>query len=873
MKLINNQSTHPIAWLLLLGFAILLSACGGGSNTTPIPTSTQIAELDGIQILVEETHLIAGLQTQAFAVALYSDNSSVDLSNEAQWFSFDSDVASIDDNGVITASQPGSTVISAVVQDKTASISLNVETGQLLNIDVSPSEVELAMGVKQQFSAEGQFTNGGSILNFDITDLVTWASDNTDIASISNDDSGLVTAQTDGSTEISATLNGIRGSAQLTVNSVSLNRIEISAAQTTLPAGSQLALNATGVFSDNSQFDLTEQVNWQSSNTAIARPDASGKLTTISAGTVIISASYQGQSSTLEIHVSKAEITSIEISPVQLSLISGEVSQLYATAIYSDGSSLDVTQQTTWNSSATTVATIGNTFANRGEVTAANTGETEITAHFNNQSHQSALTVSNASLLGLEITPSSPSIAVGTHQRFGLTGHYNDGSTRDLTQQASWSSNNINIVDNSDESSLFKALSIGNTFIIATINGVSAFTELNVSNATLTSITLSPTNVSIPNGFETQITATGHFSDASSQDISQTVVWQSSDETIASINNATDSKGILNANAIGNTSISATFSGITQSASVTVTDAELQSISIQTQNNEMNVGTHQILTAIGHFSDSKTLDISNQVTWSSSDNNIVAVSNAQWDKGKVTALDSGNIGISAFFRNITNSSNLAINSDLNAPVSMSITSSNNVILNNGIDTSTITITLKPADNNGSIADNMPINIKVIEGGNSTLQTIYTSNGSANFTLTSNYLGFISIEASVANSTLSTAGYIYSTTNFSNVIAADGFSFAIYEGSTIKTDSWFSLTVLNFSNRSFSPVQYIFSNGNISIVVDGKNISNGQFNGSERFGALTIVTHDQADNGITGELTLKDPTTNQTFIISATFTSP
>lgn len=871
MKSMNTHFLRSIAWLLTLGLAILLLACSSSSSTTPTPTQT--AELDSIQLLVEETHLIAGLKTQAFAVALYTDNSSVDLSDEAQWFSFDSNVASIDDDGVITASQPGSTVISAVVQDKTASISLDVETGQLLTIDVRPADSELAVGVKQQFNAEGQFTNGESILNFDITDLVTWTSGDTNIASLSSENHGLATALASGSTEINAALNGINGNAQVNVTSVNLSRIEISAAQTTLPAGSQLALNATGVFSDNSQFDLTEQVNWQSSNTAIAQPDASGTLTAISAGTVVISASYQGQSSTLEISVSEAELTSIEISPARLSLIPGEANQLYATAIYSDGSSLDVTQQTTWNSGAATIATIGNTSANRGEVSAVSAGEAEITAYFNNQSHQTTLTVSDASLLGLEIMPSSPNMALGTLQRFGLTGHYDDGSTRDLTQQASWSSNDTTIADKLDESSLFEAFSVGTTLIIATMNGVSAFTELNVSNATLTSITLSPANISLANGFGTQITATGHFSDTSSQDISQTVVWQSSDETIASIDNATDSKGIINANSIGNTSISATFSGISQSTDVTVTDAELQSISIQTQINEMNVGTHQTLTATGHFSDSGTLDISSRVTWSSSDNNIVAVSNAERDKGKVTALDSGNIDVAASFGTVTGTSSLAITNDPNAPVSLSITSSNNVILNNGVDATTITITLKPADSNGNIADNTPINIEVTEGGNNTLQTIHTSHGSASFTLTSSHLGFISIEASVANTDLTTTGYIYSTTDFSNVIAADGFNFTIYDGPTIKADSWFSLTVLNASNRSFSPVQYVFSNGNISIVVDGAEISNGQFNGSERFGALTIVAHDQIDNGITGELTLREPETNQTFTINATFTSP
>ena len=871
MKSKNFPFVRPFTWLFMITLVMLLSACSKGSSSAPV----QAPNLDSIQILVKETHLVAGLQTHAFAVALYSDNSSVDLSDEARWFSFDSNVASIDDNGVITALQPGTTVISAVVKNKTASVTLEVEAGQLLSIDISPASAALAAGVKQQFSAEGEYSNGESILNFDITELVTWTSSDTDKTSISNasDDKGLATALASGSAQISATLDGISGSAQVLVSSISLSRIEISAAQTTMPAGTQLALQATGIFSDDSQFDLSEQVSWQSSNTAIASINSAGMLTAISAGTAVISASHQGQSTSVEINISDAELTRIEISPTQLSLIQGESTQLYATAVYSDGSSLDVTQQTTWDSSAITVATIGNTIANRGEVTAVTVGNTVITAYFDNQSQQTTVTVSDATLLGLEITPSSPSIAVGTQQNFSLTGHYDDGSTRDLTLKASWSSTNNSIAELLNDAATFKTLAAGNTLITATFDELSAFTGLSVSNATLTSISLSPINISIANGFNTQITATGHFSDNSSQDISQSVIWQSSNESVVTISNAAGSSGVLNTNAVGSANISATFSGISQSTGVVVSDAELDSISIQTQTTEMNVGTRQTLTATGHFSDNSTLDISERVIWSSSDNSIVTVSNAELDKGRVTALDSGNASITASLGTITGSASLTINNDPNAPISLSITSTANVILNNGSDSTTITVTLKPASDSGSIADNTPINIAITEGGNSSSQTIQTNNGSASFVLSSNYSGFIQIQASVANSNINASSYIFSTTGFSNVIVAAGLKYTIYENSTLKAGSWFTLLVENLSSRNFTIDQYETNNGLASEIYAGADIDDGTLNGGESHGIIVTIESDQPDNGINSELILTDDSTAQQFSIFTIFTTP
>ncbi len=872
MKSINAPFVRLFSWLFMLGIVSLLSACGGGASDS---TPAQAPSLDGIQILVEETNLIAGLQTQAYVVALFSDNSSVDLSDEAQWFSFDSNVASIDANGLITSLQAGSTVISAVVENKTASIPVSVEAGQLLAIDVIPDDTELAAGVQHQFSAEGQYTNGETILHFDITDQVTWSSSNADKVSISNasDNKGLATALESGSVDISATLNGISGSTQALVSNLSLTRIEISARQIAIPAGTQLALQATGIFSDNSQFDLSKQASWQSSNQAIASINAAGMLTAVSVGTVTISANHQGQSATLEISISDAILTNIEISPAQLSLIQGERAQLFATAIYSDGSSLDVTPQATWRSDTTTVASIGNTVANRGEMTAVALGSSVISAHFGGQSQQTTVMVSERSLLSLEITPSNSKIAAGTQLGFSLTGHYDDGTTRDLSNIANWSSNNKSIAKKQDDAGIFKAIAPGSAQITATLEGHSAFTVLTVSTATLTSISLSPTNISIANGFNTQISATGHFSDSSSQDISDSVVWQSSDASVATVSNVADSSGVLSTMAMGSVSISATFLGISQSTGVTVTDAELSSISIQTQINEMNVGTGQILKATGHYSDNSALDISDRVTWSSSNNSVATISNAELDKGRVTALGSGSANISASLGAISNSASLTINNDPNAPVSLSITSTANAILNNGSDSTTITVTLKPADINGSIADNTAINIEINEGGNNSTQIIQTSNGSASFDLSSTYSGVIEIEATVANSDVTGSGYIFTTNTFSNVAVGAELKHTLYEGTTLKAGSWFALIVQNLSSRSFIVNQYQINNGLENEIYPGSEINNGRLNDGDIYVIIVTFENDQTDNGVNSELSLTDESTGEQFSIFKTFTTP
>jgi len=63
-------------------------------------------------------------------------------------------------------------------------------------------------------------------------------------------------------------------------------------------------------------------------------------------------------------------------------------------------------------------------------------------------------------------------------------------------------------------------------------------------------------------------TATGHFSDGTTQKISKDVVWESSDENVASF----QKKQRVKAHNVGVTTISASMEGISGNTSLTVRD-------------------------------------------------------------------------------------------------------------------------------------------------------------------------------------------------------------------------------------------------------------------------------------------------------------
>src|SRR4029453_10203193 len=112
---------------------------------------------------------------------------------------------------------------------------------------------------------------------------------------------------------------------------------------------------------------------------------------------------------------------------------------------------------------------------------------------------------------------------------------------------------------------LATAVGVGSTTVTATSGAVSGSTTRTVTAATLVSIAVTPADPSIANGTTQQFTATGTFTDASTQDLTTQVTWASATPAVATIN----SGGLATGVAAGTSTISATLSGITGSTVLT----------------------------------------------------------------------------------------------------------------------------------------------------------------------------------------------------------------------------------------------------------------------------------------------------------------
>src|SRR4029077_9229502 len=217
-----------------------------------------------------------------------------------------------------------------------------------------------------------------------------------------------------------------------------------------------------------------------------------------------------------------ATLVSIQVTSPAASIANGLTQQFTATGVYTDNSTQDLTSVVTWGSSDTTVATISNASGSSGLASAAGTGSTNISASVSGVTSLAApLTVTAATLVSIQVTPPSPSIANGLTQQFTATGTYTDNSIQDLTQAATWSSSNLGVAtisNASGSSGLASAAGTGSTNISASLNSVTSLAApLTVTAATLVSIQVTPPSPSIANGLTQQFTATGVYTDNSIQ--------------------------------------------------------------------------------------------------------------------------------------------------------------------------------------------------------------------------------------------------------------------------------------------------------------------------------------------------------------------
>jgi uncharacterized protein YjdB len=249
---------------------------------------------------------------------------------------------------------------------------------------------------------------------------------------------------------------------------VVVESVEVTPVEAAIEVGESQQFTAEATYSDDSVDDVTALADWASSNTTVATV-AAGLAGGVAEGDVVITATFDGISDTADLEVtSPLVVESIVLSPESGTVAPGDTIQFTAQATLSDGSTADVSGAAVWESSNPGVATV---FA--GLVIGVEEGTAGITATFGGVAGGPVtVTVIGVPPVveSIELTFESDSIGAGDTVQFTATATYPDGTTVEITGEASWSSSDPDVA--TIVAGLATGESEGTAVITATVDGV-----------------------------------------------------------------------------------------------------------------------------------------------------------------------------------------------------------------------------------------------------------------------------------------------------------------------------------------------------------------------------------------------------------------
>ncbi len=281
----GDTGSIPVTWHATGGIIADTSSTGGYHRATYQPTTAPgtylvvaasavggLADTSTVTVVpmpvasVTLTPAVASMlvATSLQLVAAPQDSTGAPLSGRlVTWSSSAPAVVAVNGSGLVTAAAAGSATVTATSEGKTGSATITVTTVPVATVTVSPASATIALGATQQLSAVTKDSAGSTLTGR----VLTWASSNSSAATVSA--SGLVTGKGAGSATISATSEGMSGSAGITVINVPVATVTVSPASATVLVGATQQLSA--VTKDSAGNTLTGRVvTWTSNNSAVA---------------------------------------------------------------------------------------------------------------------------------------------------------------------------------------------------------------------------------------------------------------------------------------------------------------------------------------------------------------------------------------------------------------------------------------------------------------------------------------------------------------------------------------------------------------------------------------------------------------------------
>ncbi|MEI6740566.1 MAG: Ig-like domain-containing protein [Gemmatimonadaceae bacterium] len=553
------------------------------------------------------------------------------------WTTGDPAIAAISTTGVVTGLSVGTTTITATVDGISASTTVTVTPARVATVTVTPAVASLLPGSTQAFVATARDANGTVLTGRP----VLWSSTNAPSGAISA--AGVLTAYAQGTITVTATVEGVDGTATVTVRPVPVAAVTVSPAGSTVYLGNTQQMTASA--RDAAGAALTGRgVVWSVSDTTVATISPTGLVTTLKVGRVTVTATVEGVAGSSTITVVPVPIASVGVVPGTATIQTDATLQLIATArdIYDR---VATGRSVAWTSSDPAVATVSAT----GVVTGKSAGTVSMTATVEGVQGVATITVVPIPVASVQVNPASvPALSQFATQAMTATAYSAQGAV--LTGRAViWRSSNSDVATISTGGIVTGVLA-GITTISAEVEGVTGTASVTVVPAVVARVAITPVNPTLLVGGTLSASATAY--DAAGNTITgRAVTWTSSAATVASVT----TNGVVSAVSAGTATISGTVDGVSGTTTVTVSAIPAASVTVTPATASVIIGNSRELTATVKDGQGNVLT-GRSVTWSSSNGAIVSVSSV----GVINALALGGATITASVEGVQGTSAITV---------------------------------------------------------------------------------------------------------------------------------------------------------------------------------------------------------------------
>ncbi|MBT8405524.1 MAG: Ig-like domain-containing protein, partial [Gemmatimonadetes bacterium] len=332
---------HPMrVWFTIsIAAAAVLTSCTEGTVAPPdagaletTPVSVRITADAGLSLLVGQSRALGARVSSAAGTSMPGA--------VVEWRSTNPQVAAVNAEGIVAALAPGRTLVIASLPpaDLADTVAVDVAPIPVAAVSVTPAETSLPVGEALVFTVQATGPLGESLTGR----TVAWSSSAPEVVTV--DDGGSATLEAPGTATITAEVEGVRGSAIVTVEDTTT----VVGAISLTPAVAQIVAGETVGFAAEA-LDLTGgaipgmPMTWSSAAPGIASVDATGTVTGLLPGTTEIRARAGGVTGTAQITVTPPPpptVASVSVTPASAVVPMGSARAFSAEARAADGTVL-----------------------------------------------------------------------------------------------------------------------------------------------------------------------------------------------------------------------------------------------------------------------------------------------------------------------------------------------------------------------------------------------------------------------------------------------------------------------------------------------------------------------------------------------------